>query len=1294
VGTYGGGLNRLDVSRGIFTRYRHDPGNPNSLPSDFVWAIYEDRAGVFWIGTTGGLSRMNREIEEDNESDRTFINYQHHPTDPNSLSESYVTSIIEDRTGTLWIGTNNGGLCRFNKDSEKFVNYRHKPEDLSSLSSDAIRAILADDDFLWVGTYGGGLNRLRLSEIDTLERAKPRFKRYQHDPDDPSSLSHNVIREIYCDRAGILWVATWGGGLNKFSQRKFEVYRHEPNNANSLIRNDVTAICEVSNSNALLVGTQDGGLTEIVWGGSDKAYFKHFQSNPENPRSLSDNYITAILESREEADIFWIGTYGRGLNRFDRKAGAFLRFGHDASDPNSLPDNRIGSLHASLRHPGVFWIGSDGGGLVQMRLDNSQNPKFTRVAIGESQPDGPTLNVIRSIYESPYQPGVLWIALDQHGVLNLTLDGNDNVIHYWHLPVSGLTGSRVYTVLATRDSSVWIGTNGGLNKLVRSRIAAENKRFANPSPGVDLEVEVSVAYRKSDGLPSEAVHGILEDSRGNLWISTDNGLSKFDRETESFRNYSAGDGLQSNQFRWGAFHNGRSGKMYFGGINGFNVFHPDSIKDNPYVSPVVFTDFRIANKSVKIDPSGTEKGFTMPKHITESDEVVLSYKENVLSFEFSALDYASPDRNLFSYRMDNFDQDWSSPSHDHRATYTNLDPGAYIFRVKGSNHDGIWNEQGTSIKVTILPPWWRTWWAYGFYTFFVGFALYLLRRYEMNRQQHKHDAKLQQMEARKLQEVDALKSRFFANISHEFRTPLTLILGHTEGALHETEKESAKRKLKVVLRNTGKLRTLINQLLDLSKFEAGRMELRASRQDIVPVLRSAMAAFESHAALKEIALSFSAEPAVIPVFFEREQIEKVMYNLLSNALKFTKKNGQVAVEVGIEKNISGDGRAPASADFESGELKLMVRDTGIGIPAESLPNIFDRFYQVNATETRENEGTGIGLALTQELIQLPGGMISVESEVGIGTTFTIKLPLGSSHLRPEQIVARDENERGDKVDFGAASSEESAAVQSVQPQASPLKTRNSKSVLIVEDNDDMRALIRDSLPGSYRITEATNGESGFAAALDTVPDLIITDVMMPGVDGYELTHQLRRHDATSHIPIIMLTAKATDEDLFEGLEKGVDVYLTKPFNKHELLIRVRKLIELRQQLLARVKTRPMITASEVMVTSMDQQFLERLQKIVEENMEEETFQVEDIGRQIGLSRSQLQRKLSALLDCSPAAYLRRVRLERAKQLLEKNAGTVSEICFQVGYGNVSAFARAFRETFGKSPSAVRARNPN
>ncbi len=910
IGTYGGGLNRLDVNRGTFSRYRHDPNNPNSLPNDFIWAICEDRAGDLWIGTTGGLARAQREIGKANESTLKFTNYQHHATDPNSLSDSYVTSIIEDRSGALWIGTNDAGICRLDKQTGKFFNYRHDPNNANSLSNNSILSIFEDKTgYLWIGTYGGGLNRMQIENskkkkekdgnkqesIDpsihqSSDAPIPRsiFTRYLHNPDDPTSLSHNVVRNIYRDRSGILWVATWGGGLNKFYKRKFKTFRHEPNNANSLIRNNVTAIWEASSSreNVLLIGTEDGGLSQMKSENGDQTRFKHFQFDSRNPKGLSDNYVTAIHESRNEPEVFWIGTFNAGLNRFDRKSGAFERYGFDSYKPNSLPDKRIASLHESLRKPGVFWIGTDDGGLVRMNLSEGKNPKFTGVAIGQRQTGDSHLKVIRSIYESLYLPGVLWIGVDHDGLLKLELDGNEDVARvtqFKHQPApQGLTGTRVYAICVTRDSVLWVGTNGGLNKLVPSR-----------------DTEAFVYYSKSNGLPSESVHGILEDGDGNLWLSTDNGLSKFDRKTGTFRNYSASDGLQSNQFRWGVAHKGRGGKMYFGGINGFTVFHPDSIKDNPHVPPVVFTDFKIFNQSVEID---AESGFVLPAHISETDEVVLSHRENVFSFEFAALDFTNSGKNLYSYKMENFDENWSAPGYDHRATYTNLDPGKYTFRVKGSNNDGIWNETGASVKVTILPPWWQTLWAYGFYGLFIGAALYVLRRYEMNRQQLKHDAELRQMEAKKLQEVDSLKSRFFANISHEFRTPLTLILGHTEGALHESEKQSAKDKLKIVLRNTSKLRALINQLLDLSKFEAGRMELKASQQDIVPVLRAAIAAFESHAAQKEITLTFSTKPDAIPVYFEKEQIEKVMYNLLSNALKFTPKGGEISVQLSVISN--------------------------------------------------------------------------------------------------------------------------------------------------------------------------------------------------------------------------------------------------------------------------------------------------------------------------------------------------------------------------------------------------------
>ena len=531
-----------------------------------------------------------------------------------------------------------------------------------------------------------------------------------------------------------------------------------------------------------------------------------------------------------------------------------------------------------------------------------------------------------------------------------------------------------------------------------------------------------------------------------------------------------------------------------------------------------------------------------------------------------------------------------------------------------------------------------------------------------------------------LQEMDTIKSRFFTNISHEFRTPLTLVMGQIESFLTAPDTD----KLKMAHRNAAQLQRLINQLLDLSKLEGGKMTLRASCQNIVPLLRHLTSTFESMAEQKNIALRFESTSSSIRVYYEQDKVEKILYNLLSNALKFTPTGGQVLVKAATAMR----GSTQVGTSEEKGELKISVRDSGVGIPADRLPHIFDRFFQVDSSHTREFEGTGIGLALTKELVQLHGGGIAVESTEGFGTTFTVTLPLDKAHLPAEQIVDVAEVSTG----FGNLSglaADESFSSGEVPASDNPEPMDDKKDmILIVEDNADMRTYIRQGLERAYHILEAANGEEGFTQAQEHVPDLIITDVMMPQVDGYEFTRKIRQETVTAHIPIIMLTAKAAEEDKLAGLEQGVDAYLTKPFNKEELLIRVRKLIEMRQKLRQQTGGQIILQPGEIAATSLDQQFLQQIQQTIEDNINNEAFGVDKLALEVGVSQRQLQRKLKALTDHSPQQCIRTMRLGRAKQLLEQGAGTVTQIAFQVGYGDLTAFSKAFHAEFGQAPSVV------
>ena len=637
--------------------------------------------------------------------------------------------------------------------------------------------------------------------------------------------------------------------------------------------------------------------------------------------------------------------------------------------------------------------------------------------------------------------------------------------------------------------------------------------------------------------------------------------------------------------------------------------------------------------------------------------VVLPYRNNALRFECAAPSYDTPSANQFQYFLEGFDAGWSRWGEEAKKDYTNLPEGDYVFRVRARNAYGQHSPEAT-FAFTILPPWYRTGWAYGLLVLLVLAVLYGIRTYELSRIRLKDQLTMKRFETEKLKELDQMKSRFIANISHEFRTPLTLILGQLNGMENEIQEPEQARRLNIAIRHASRLQELINQLLDVAKLEAGKMPIRVQVGNIVPFLKKLFASFESLAAQKQLGFRFYAAQDDIDVYFEPEKLQKIFVNLVANAIKFTPEGGEVSVHVGV----AGNG-VPAEW------VEIRVQDSGPGIPEDQLPHIFDRFYQGENDNTRRYEGTGIGLALAKELVELHSGSIHVASKAGVGTAFTVRLPLGHMHFSKEEVLWKAEQ-------------------NSIPPVPTPDEdaVQDGRIILIVEDNADMRQYIRENLPEAYTIAEATDGAQGIEMAQHLVPDLIISDVMMPTIDGYELVRRVRSHELTSHIPVIMLTAKAADEERLEGLQSGVDAYLTKPFNTRELQIRVYKLIEMRRKLLEQRRQPLKITASEVAVTPVDEQFLQRLQQVVEENLEDEHFQVGKLCREMGIGERQLYRKLQGLLGCTPAGYIRQLRLQRARQLLENGAGTVSEITFMVGYSNTSAFARAFREAFGQAPS--------
>jgi signal transduction histidine kinase/ligand-binding sensor domain-containing protein/DNA-binding response OmpR family regulator len=1222
------GLNRYDAEEEQFIHYKNDPEDTKSISNNVIYSVFEDNSDMLWIGTSKGLNKFN--VQNGN-----FIRYDHNPDDPFSLSNNAIFSICEDNRGELWMGVFGGGLYRFNKEKEQFIQYRNDPEDPFSLSEDGVFSVYEDNrGDLWIGTYGSGLHR--------FDRKNERFIHYIHNPDNLSSLSDNSVCTIYEDNSGILWIGTWSGGVNKYDRgkEKFAHYSYLVNNPNSLNNNRIRSICEDS-SGIIWIGTDGGGLNRFD---KEREKFTYYKNNLGDPTSLGANGILSVYV--DNYGVLWIGTDRGGLNKFDSKKEQFVQYRHNPDDPTSLSDDAVSVVYEDKT--GTLWVGTSTGGLNKFDRKKEQFVQFIHNTDDSSYL---SQGKIYSIYEDSH--GLLWIGIYGGGLCRFDPE-KEQCKHYTNSPddLKSLSNNFVSSIYEDNSGVLWVGTEAGLNRFDR-----KNERF--------------FCYRESDGLPNDMICGILEDDHGNLWVSTNNGISKFNPVDITFQNYNVNDGLQSNEFNQWAYYKTKNGEILFGGNNGFNIFHPDSLKDNPFIPPVVITEFQLLHKPVHVGFNRSINRSILKKSITETEEIELRYDDNVISFELSALDFHIPEKNQYAYIMEGFDNEWTYTDASRRfVNYTNLDPGKYIFKVKGSNNDGVWNEKGTSLRIIITPPWWLTWWAYLLYGVFVILIFSTSTRFYINRQRLRHQLELEHEHSEKLEEVDQIKSRFFANISHEFRTPLTLILGPSESIIAETFEEKTKKKAGSIKRNANRLLNLINQLLDLSKLEAGRLTLETSYGNIVTFTKGVAMSFESLAERKDIVLKIKSASDEIELYFDKEKMEKVFINLLANAFKFTPGGSKITISV---------------SETDNNFVEIKIKDTGIGIPEEELPKLFDRFYQVDSSHTRERGGTGLGLALAKELVELHLGSIKVESEEKKWTEVTVSLPLGKEHLLPEEILVADEPL--EEIKILVEEEGESTSLQVDKPLPEDI-IKYKTIILVVEDNADVREYIKDSLVNEYYIEEAANGEQGLRKAEKIIPDLIISDIMMPKMDGNELTRRLKNDERTSHIPIILLTAKSEQESKLEGLETGADAYLTKPFDIKELQIRIKNLINLRRKLQQKFSHGKIVTikGKKKKLSSLDEKFMKKALEVIEKNISEETFSIEDFGKEVGMSRMQIHRKLKALTGKSASHYIRSVKLFKAKEIIVKHEATISEIAYSLGFSSPAYFTRCFKEEYGHPPS--------
>ena len=875
---------------------------------------------------------------------------------------------------------------------------------------------------------------------------------------------------------------------------------------------------------------------------------------------------------------------------------------------------------------------------------------------------------------------IIWLSSLKFGLIQVDLEFGDWVCYYSHDPSQPLSVNSDWVRELHEDhlGRLWLGTQNGLDlahfhETGLDADVTDQAASLSINPKIPAETEIPAItfehFYPEHERPGIEVRSITEDTNGQLWLGTNRGLFRFDPESSSFEKFLKQDGLLSNEFVDRAGWCSSDGRLYFGTRLGLTSFHPDSLRKNLQPPLVELTDFQVFHQSVPVGVT-SEDLYTLPENIAYVDEVVLSYWQNVLSLDFTALDFHIPSKNQYAYMLEGFDQEWiHTDAKNRRSSYTNLDPGEYLFRVKASNNDGVWNEAGRSLAIIITPPWWKTKLAYGGYLV-LGLAILTgLWLFQLNRIRIRHQLEMDRLRAERYAELDELKSHFFANISHEFRTPLTLILGPIEKWRQRIKDQELKQDLSLMQRHARRILDLVTQLLDLSKLEAGKMQLQASERNVVPLLKGLVLSFASLAERKNITLSFHSYLEKISAYVEKEALVKIVNNLLSNAFKFTPDGGEIEARLEI---------VDASDLGPDGELILQIRDNGIGIPADRLDSIFNRFTQVDGSEIRDHEGTGIGLALTKELVEMHKGKIGVESLEGEGSVFSIRLPLGSSHLSPDEIVQTKDDQ---KEEFAAPDLREPENAN-VEP---PAKGSAKPLILIVEDNTDVRHYIRSYLDRGYRCMEALDGQDGLDQAIEKIPDLIISDVMMPLMDGEELCRLVKTDERISHIPIILLTAKADLDSKLKGLETGADSYLTKPFESRELQLRVRNLINQRQHLREHFQKELTFIPDELELASVDKRFLEKAMILVNENLEDPDFNVAAFSRQIHLSQQHLNRKLNALTGQSAQGFIRALRLKQAALLLRSGSASITEIAYQVGFSDPTHFSRVFRREFGVAP---------
>lgn len=1313
----------------------------DGLSQGMVYDLLEDKEGFMWFATKDGLNRYDG---------YNFKVFTHDPYNERSISGNTCTALFQDSKGRIWIGTEKDGVNLFDPKTQRFYHAGISDKDQDNAGNYGIIFIKEDvNGTIWlISDKPGKVYKITSlesfpSQSDFTNHVKPASSKPEGEKDVRFIFDHHSIGFMFSTN-----LYPFGDRHPKVSDISptFSTYTiMEDRSERFWCVGQDSIVCwkkkriktitfpkgGISAANQFADGTIAICNQEFTWLFKPDELLRLDSLTARNaymamPQTM--NSVNQIFKDRRGN--LWASTKGYGLLKFNPRVKQFKSFLPSTSPAAVFQDfkgnvyihanynpsyqifrldkynNSIQSLPSgiggqTIHHHAIYqdhqrniWMingvaEESGRVLVKLSEDWKMVEKYPLPLVGDD-------NFTLKMHED--EKGFLWMGLSNGAFVRFDPVAK-KITTYSYRSLLPVSGSVVENFCMYQDGkTMWIGTQKGLIRAenfqthptfsiyknsrddrqsisndfvsgtINDPIQPEKYLWVSTKGGglekLDKQTGKFEHFTESQGLPNRVVYGVLLGDDNNLWMSTNRGLSSLNPKTLIFTNFNKSDGLQDDEFNTNSYFKAANGELLFGGIKGITIFRPSTITSNTKPPATKLVSLKINNQVIEVGDESKLLAQALG-YVTKLD---LSHDQNQIALEFAVMDFTNPVKNRYRYQLEGIDQDWVEAGTNHFANYAQLPEGSYTFKVVGTTNGEIWS-QPVGLKIRIHPPFYKTWWAYLIYLVTLVYLWYRWNQSQLKRVRLQEQLLYKDKEAARLAELDTIKTNFFANISHEFRTPLTLLAGPLSMIQKKYPAESL---IPTMQRNLTRLQTLINQLLDLSKLEAGKMEPKIQYADLSRFLIYLCAPFESIAQSKQIIFEKCLGQSSQMAYFDGDKIEKIVTNLLSNAFKFTRENGRIDVDISYQIR-------PSDAAVLS--VRIAITDTGMGIDPIRLPRIFDRFYQVDDGRKRDYEGTGIGLALVKELVHALLGTVDVQSTPGIGSTFTVILPCDFDTWAG--YVSAQDNETGFLRAQGAVDLErETGQVVSENTLELPV-------LLIVEDNSDLRKFLRSIFDDTYYIEEAGDGQEGLEMAISKVPDVIISDLMMPLMDGLELCRAVKTDLRTDHIPVILLTAKAALEDRLEGLEQGADDYMAKPFDTEELKIRVKNLLKQRQLLQQKYSQNtaslyvPMETTN---VVSAHEQFLQRTNAILEENLSESSFTIEQFAADMGITSVQLRRKLKAITGQTGIEYLRNYRLEKAASLLQNKAGTVSEIAYLVGFESLSYFSKVFQERFGKKPS--------